>query len=48
VFEPTLNEILPEAEPEVTDVPFTVIVAPVSLRVGVTVIDVIAFATVAV
>jgi hypothetical protein len=48
VFEPTLKEMFPVAEPEFTDVPFTVIVAPASLRVGVTVIVKVAFETVAV
>ena len=38
-FEPTLSDIAPEAEPDVTDVPLTVMVELASVRVGVTVID---------
>jgi hypothetical protein len=45
---PTLKEIDPDADPEVTAVPLTVIVAPESLLVGVTVIVVMALATEAV
>jgi hypothetical protein len=48
VFDPTLSEIAPEAEPDVTEVPLTVIVALAWVRVGVTVIDVTALATEAV
>jgi hypothetical protein len=44
-FEPTFSEIAPEALPDVTDVPLTVIVALASLRVGVTVILVTELAT---
>lgn len=40
VFEPTESEIEPDAEPEVTEVPFTVTVANELLTVGVTVIEV--------
>ena len=47
VFDPTLNEIAVDAEPEVTVVPFTVMVALAFVRVGVTVIVVVAFETVA-
>ena len=39
---PTFNEIDPEAEPDVTAVPLTVIVALAWLRVGVTVMLVVA------
>jgi hypothetical protein len=45
VLEPTLRLIAPDAEPEVTEVPFTVMVAWLLLLVGVTVIEVIEFAT---
>ena len=45
---PTFSEIEPEAEPEVTAVPLTVIVALAWVRVGVTVIEVVALATEAV
>ena len=45
VLEPTLSDIAPEAEPDVTDVPLTVIVAFASVRVGETVIDESALAT---
>lgn len=45
VFEPTFSEIEPEAEPEVTVVPLTLMLAEVSVRVGVTVIEVTLFAT---
>ena len=38
-FEPTLSDIAPEAEPDVTDVPLTVMVAFATVRVGVTVVD---------
>ena len=38
-FEPTLSDIAPEAEPDVTGVPLTVIVALATVRVGVTVVD---------
>jgi hypothetical protein len=48
VFDPTVKEIADDAEPEVTVVPFTLIVAFALVRVGVTVIDVVAFETVAV
>jgi hypothetical protein len=37
-FEPTLSDIAPEGEPEVTDVPLTVIVALACVRDGVTVV----------
>ena len=37
-FEPTLSDIAPEAEPEFTEVPLTVIVALVWDFVGVTVV----------
>ena len=46
VLLPTLSEIDPEAEPEVTAVPLTVIVAFAWVRVGVTVIEVTELATV--
>jgi hypothetical protein len=39
VFEPTLRDIPLEADPDVTEVPLTVMVALAWLRVGVTVID---------
>jgi hypothetical protein len=45
VFDPTLSEIAPEAEPELTEVPLTVMVALACVRVGVTVIDVTELAT---
>ena len=45
---PTLKEIDPDADPDVTAVPLTVIVAPESLLVGVTVMDVMALPTEAV
>ena len=45
VFEPTLREIAPEAEPDVTAVPLTVMVALACVRVGVAVIDVTELAT---
>jgi hypothetical protein len=45
VFDPTLSEIEPEAEPDVTEVPLTVIVALGCVRVGVTVIEVTELAT---
>jgi hypothetical protein len=45
VFDPTLSEIAPEAEPDVTEVPLTVLVALAWVRVGVTVIDVTELAT---
>jgi hypothetical protein len=44
VLEPTFREIDPDAEPDVTAVPLTVIVASAWLRVGVTVIDVVVLA----
>ena len=47
VFDPTVNEIAEDAEPEVTAAPFTVMVVFELFRVGVTVIDVVAFETVA-
>ena len=37
---PTLSDIAPDADPDVTDVPLTVMVALACVRVGVTVIDV--------
>jgi len=43
---PTLIVILPEADPEFTEVPLTVIVERESVRVGVTVIEDTPFATV--
>ena len=48
VFDPTVNAIAEDAEPEVTADPFTVMVVFELFRVGVTVIDVVAFETVAV
>jgi hypothetical protein len=48
VFDPTLSEIAPVAEPDVTEVLLTVMVALACVRVGVTVIDVTALATEAV
>jgi hypothetical protein len=45
VFDPTLSEIEPEAAPDVTEVPLTVIVAFACVRTGVTVIDVTELAT---
>jgi hypothetical protein len=48
VLVPTLSEILPEATPEATVVPLTVIVAFACVFVGVTVIDVVALETEAV
>lgn len=48
VLGPTTNGMLPDAVPDVTAVPFTVTVAVASLVVGVTVIDVTVFATLAV
>jgi hypothetical protein len=47
VFEPTFNEIEPDAEPEFTAVPFTVIVASECVLVGVTVMAVVANNTLA-
>ncbi len=48
VFEPTLRLIDPDADPDVTAVPFTVIEAPESVLVGVTVIELMLLATEAV
>ena len=48
VFDPTASAIAPEAEPDETVVPFTVIVAWESLAVGVTVSDATALPTLAV
>ena len=48
VFDPTVKEIAEDAVPEVTAAPFTVIDVFELFRVGVTVIDVVAFETVAV
>ena len=45
---PKLKLIAPDAVPEVTAVPLTVIVAKALLRVGVTVIELVALVTVAV
>ena len=45
VFVPTVSEIDPEADPEETVVPFTVIVASLCVRVGVTVIEEVAYKT---
>jgi hypothetical protein len=45
VFEPTLSEIAPDADPDVTEVPLTVMVALPCVRVGVTVVDVTELAT---
>jgi hypothetical protein len=45
VFDPTLSEIEPEAEPDVTEVPLTAMVAFACVRVGVIVIDVTELAT---
>ena len=39
VFKPTAMASEPEAEPEVTAVPFTVTLAPAVVTVGVTVMD---------
>jgi hypothetical protein len=47
-FSPTLSDIDPEAEPDVTLTPPIEIVAFESLRVGVTVMDVVALETIAV
>ena len=47
-FSPTLSEIDPEAEPEVTLTPPIEIVAFESLRVGITVMDVVELETIAV
>jgi len=47
VFDPTFKGTL-NADPEVAAVPFTVSVAPVKVRVGVTLIEVIPLATEAV
>ncbi len=48
VFEPTFRLIDPDADPDVTAVPFTVIEAPESVLVGVTVIELMLLATEAV
>ena len=48
VFWPTFSVMAPDAEPLVTVVPFTVTVAVGSVAVGVTVIELVALATVAV
>ena len=48
VFEPTARASAPEAVPEATVVPFTVMVAVASAVVGVTVIDVTPVTTLAV
>ena len=48
VFEPTASASAPDAVPEVTGEPSTVIVAVMSAAVGVTVIEVTPFATLAV
>ena len=45
VLEPTLRFMFPDADPDVTEVPLTVMVAPLSLLVGVTVIEVMLLAT---
>jgi hypothetical protein len=45
VFDPTFRDIGPDAEPDVTDVPFTVMVAFSWDLVGVTVIEVTELAT---
>ena len=45
VLDPLLSEIELEAEPDVTEVPLTVMVALACVRVGVTVIEVTALAT---
>ena len=48
VFAPTVKGIFAEADPDVTAVPFTVMVEVGSLAVGVTVTDVVALLTLAV
>ncbi len=48
VFVPTVNAIAPDATPDVTVVPLTLTVAVASVVVGVTVIDDVAFGTLAV
>ena len=48
VFCPTVNGMAADAVPDVTAVPFTVIVAAPSLAVGVTVMDVVALVSLAV
>jgi hypothetical protein len=48
LFSPTLSDIDPEAEPEVTLTPPIEIVALESLRVGVTVMDDVELETIAV
>ena len=45
VFDPTFNVMVPDAEPELTATPFTVIVAVPSVTVGVTVSALTAFET---
>jgi hypothetical protein len=45
VLEPTFRFMFPEAEADVTALPLTVMVAPLSLLVGVTVIEVMPLAT---
>ena len=45
---PTVRAIDPLADPDATVVPFTFIVAVASVTVGVTMIDVVAFGTLAV
>ena len=48
VFDPTLSAMAPDAAPDATATPFTVTVAVESVTVGDTVIDEVAFGTVAV
>jgi len=48
VLAPTLKAMVPEALPEVTIVPFTIMVALTSALVGVTVMEVTPFTTLAV
>jgi hypothetical protein len=48
VLIPTASEIAPLDVPDATDVPLTAIVAVASVTVGVTVIEVVAFGTLAV
>ena len=48
VFAPGLSATAPEAVPDVTAAPFTLMVSPVTAAAGVTVIDVVVLVTVAV
>ena len=45
VFEPTLSDIAPDADPDVTDAPLTVMVALACVRVGVMVMLEVELAT---